>query len=192
MKKNAGLSFYEPEKKNHFPVISEIFLCLIIALIAVFMAVVSVYFFGLKSSVVGTSMEPGLSNGQDILINRFAYTLFVPKKGDVVVFLPHGNEHSHYYVKRVVAIPGDIVQIRDGKLYVNGEASPLVSEYISYAGIAENEFTLKNGQYFCMGDNPDDGEDSRQANIGPVDKEDIIGRAWWHMKSEHDKMGLIK
>lgn len=192
MKKNVGLSFYEPEKKNHFPVISEIFLCLIIAMIAIFMAVVSVYFFGMKCSVVGTSMEPGLYSGQDILINRFAYTLLVPKKGDVVVFLPHGNEHSHYYVKRIVAGPGDVVSIKGGQLYVNGEASELVTEYVSYAGIAENELTLKNGQYFCMGDNPDDGEDSRQANIGPVEKEDIVGKAWWHMKTDQNKMGWIK
>lgn len=191
MKKRAGLSFYEPEKKNYSSVISEIFICMMLMVIAAFMAAVSVYFFGMTSNVVGSSMEPTLYNGQTILVNRFAYVLFVPKKGDVVVFLPHGNENSHYYVKRIVAGPGDKVQIRDGKLYVNDVESDLITETIADPGIAENVLTLQNGQFFCMGDNPLDGEDSRQANIGPVDKKDMIGKAWWHMSHGDEKMGLI-
>ena len=137
-------------------------------------------------------MEPGLSNGQEVLVNKFAYALFVPKKGDVVVFLPHGNEHSHYYVKRIVAGPGDKVQVKDGKLYVNEKPSEWITETITDPGIAEEVLTLQNGQFFCIGDKPEDGEDSRQANIGPVDKKDIIGKAWWHMARENEKMGMIR
>ena len=192
MKKSRGLSFYVPEKKNRFPMVSEIFICMLVALTSAFIAVVCVYFFGMKCSVVGSSMEPGLYNGQEVLVNRFAYVLFVPKKGDVVVFLPHGNENSHYYVKRIVAGPGDVVQIKEGKLWVNDVVSELITEEIAEPGIAENAITLQNGQYFCMGDNPVDGEDSRQANIGPVDKGDMIGIAWWHMAREEEKMGRIR
>ena len=192
MKKKKGLSFYVPEKKKHFPVVSELFVCLVIMMIAAFIGVVSTYFFGLKCNVIGASMEPALYNGQEILVNRFAYVLFVPKKGDVAVFLPHGNENSHYYIKRIVAGPGDKVQIRDGVLYVNDVKSELITEPIDDAGIAENEFVLQNGQYFCMGDNPMDGEDSRQANIGPVDKKDMIGKAWWHLSYGDIKMGRIE
>ena len=190
-KKRAGLSFYEPEKKKRKPFLSEILTCLILMVIASFMALVCVYFFGTRCRIVGSSMEPGLSNGQEVLINKFAYVLFVPKKGDVVVFLPHGNEHSHYYVKRVVTSPGDKVQIKDGKLYVNEKPSEWITETITDPGIAEEVITLQNGQFFCIGDKPDDGEDSRQANIGPVDKKDIIGKAWWHMAREEEKMGVI-
>lgn len=191
MKKRKGLSFYVPEKKKHFPIVAELLVCFLVMLIAAFMAVVNVYFFGMKCKVVGSSMEPMLDHGQEILVNRFAYALFVPKKGDVVVFLPHGNENSHYYVKRIVAGPGDKVLIRDGKLYVNGTVSELVTQEILDPGIAENELTLQNGQYFCMGDNPMDGEDSRQANIGPVDKNDMIGKAWYYLRFGEKKMGLI-
>lgn len=191
-KKKAGLQFYVPEKKNHFPVIAELFTCLILMLIAAFIAAVSVYFFGLRCKVVGASMEPTLYNGQEILVNRFAYVLFVPKKNDVVVFLPHGNENSHYYVKRIVAVPGDKVQIKDGTLYVNDQPSDLIHGRIDDPGIAENELTLQNGQFFCIGDNPTDGEDSRQANVGPVDKKDVIGKAWWHLAHDEEKMGRIK
>lgn len=192
MKKNEGLRFYVPEKKNHFPVLSEVMTCFILMLIAAFIAIVSVYFFGMKCNVIGSSMEPTAYNGQEILVNRFAYALGVPKKGDVVVFLPHGNENSHYYVKRIVAGPGDRVQIRDGKLYVNDQESDLIKEPIDDPGIAENVLTLQNGQFFCMGDNPEDGEDSRQANVGPVDKKDMIGKAWWRMARGDADMGLIR
>ena len=192
MKKKTGLSFYVPEKKKRFPIVAEIMTCLVLMMIAAFMAVVSAYFFGMKCKVVGSSMEPLLDHGQEVLVNRFAYALFVPKKGDVVVFLPHGNENSHYYVKRIVAEPGDHVLIKDGKLYVNGTESDLIKEPIEDPGIAENELVLKNGQYFCMGDNPTDGEDSRLANVGPVDKKDMIGKAWWHLSFGEKKMGYVK
>ena len=191
-KRNAGLSFYNPEKKKHKPFLSEVLICMLLAMIASFMAVVCVYFFGTRCRIVGSSMEPGLSNGQEVLVNKFAYALFVPKKGDVVVFLPHGNEHSHYYVKRIVAGPGDKVQVKDGKLYVNEKPSEWITETITDPGIAEEVLTLQNGQFFCIGDKPEDGEDSRQANIGPVDKKDIIGKAWWHMARENEKMGMIR
>lgn len=191
-KRNAGLSFYKPEKKKHKPFLSEVLICMLLAMIASFMAVVCVYFFGTRCRIVGSSMEPGLSNGQEVLVNKFAYALFVPKKGDVVVFLPHGNEHSHYYVKRIVAGPGDKVQVKDGKLYVNEKPSEWITETITDPGIAEEVLTLQNGQFFCIGDKPEDGEDSRQANIGPVDKKDIIGKAWWHMARENEKMGMIR
>ena len=65
-------------------------------------------------------MEPGLYNGQEILINHLLYKLTSPKRGDVVVFLPNGNQNTHYYVKRIVALPGETLQIRDEKLYING------------------------------------------------------------------------
>lgn len=191
MKKNTGLSFYQPEKKVNTSIFSEIFACFFIMLIAAFMAVVLVWFYGMTIRMTGSSMEPGLYNGQQVLVNRFAYVISAPRKGDVVVFLPRGNEKSHYYIKRVVAGPGDTVQIQNGVLYVNGEVSEYIQEEGMQAGIAENPLTLQNGQYFCMGDNPQDGEDSRQANIGPVGKNAIVGRAWFHLKTEEEPMGLI-
>ena len=192
MKKNVGLTFYQPEKKKHTGVVIEIFVCMILMMIAAFIAIVCVYFFGFTSKIVGTSMEPGLRNGQTILVNRFAYVLFMPEKGDVVVFLPHGNEKTHYYVKRIVACPGDTVQVIDGKLFVNDEPSDIMETEITEPGIASKQIILENGQYFCIGDNPIDGEDSRQANIGPVDKNDIIGKAWFYLKYEEESSGFIR
>lgn len=81
-----------------------------------------VYFIGLRTSVVGQSMSKTLNGGDQILVNRFVYKVTDPKTNDIVVFLPNGNEKSHYYVKRVIGVPGDTVQIKNGTVYVNGKA----------------------------------------------------------------------
>ena len=192
MAKEKGLSFYKKRKKINSALVREIFNWLFGILAAVFIAVVLNLFFGMTTNVVGSSMEPALYNGQKIWVDRFRYILSSPKKGDVVVFLPKGNENAHYYVKRVVADPGDKVLIRDGVLYVNGVESSWVTEKFSDPGIAENEFVLQSGEFFCVGDNPGQSEDSRSANIGPVKESDIVGKAWFHSSSEEDGMGLIK
>ena len=190
--RNKGLSFYKKKKKISQELLREIFSWIFGIALSVFLAAVVVIFLGKSTSVVGMSMEPTLENGQQIFIDRFLYILSSPKAGDVVAFLPNGNENSHYYIKRVVAVPGDKVRIADGTLYVNGQESKWVTERILDAGIAENEIILGNKEYFCIGDNPNNSEDSRSANIGPVEEEDMIGKAWFHLGSETDGIGFIK
>lgn len=192
MARHKGLSFYQRKKKISAAVLREIFNWIFGILAAGFIAVVVVYFFGMTTHVVGVSMEPSLYSGQEILADRFGYVLSSPKAGDVVIFLPNGNENAHYYVKRVVAVPGDSVLIEDGVLYVNGETSPWVSEKILEAGIAENQLTMGKGEYFCMGDNVNNSEDSRSANIGQVRDVDIIGRAWLRLACKEAGIGFIK
>ncbi len=191
-KKNKGLSFYKRRKKISPAMVREVFTWIFGIVASVFIATVLVIFFGMTTNVVGASMEPALYNGQQIFVNRFLYVLFSPKKGDVVVFLPNGNENAHYYVKRVVAVPGDHLLIKDGILYVNGVESEWVMGYISDPGIAENEITLESGEFFCIGDNPSNSEDSRSANIGPVKEADIIGKVWFRAKCTEQGMGFVK
>ena len=190
--RNKGLSFYKKKKKISRELLREIFNWIFGIALSVFLAAVVVVFLGKSTRVVGMSMEPTLENGQQIFIDRFLYILSSPKAGDVVAFLPNGNENSHYYVKRVVAVPGDKVRIADGTLYVNGQESRWVTERILDAGIAENEIILGNKEYFCIGDNPNNSEDSRSANIGPVEEGDMIGKAWFHLRSGTDGIGFIK
>ena len=190
--RNKGLSFYKKKKKISQALLREIFSWIFGIALSVFLAGVIVIFLGRSARVVGMSMEPTLENGQQIYIDRFTYILSSPKAGDVEAFLPNGNENSHYYIKRVVAGPGDKVRIADGTLYVNGQQSIWVTERVLDAGIAENELILGSGEYFCIGDNPNNSEDSRSANIGPVDEDDIVGKAWFHLKSSTEGMGFIK
>ena len=151
-----------------------------------------VYFIGLRTSVVGQSMSKTLNGGDQILVNRFVYKVTDPKTNDIVVFLPNGNEKSHYYVRRVIACPGDTVQIKNGKVYINGELykEDIVSASIEDPGVAADEVKLGDDEYFVLGDNRNSSEDSRMANIGNVKKDYIIGKAWFHFKG-FGKMGLI-
>ena len=149
---------------------------------------------GMRTSIIGDSMERTLFNGQEILVNRVIYKLSTPKRGDVIVFLPNGNQNSHLYVKRVVGLPGETVQIRDGSVYIDGVflEEPEEFDKMIDAGIAENELTLAVDEFFVLGDNRNSSEDSRSGNIGGVKKDNIIGKAWFHMSAEEESMGLIE
>lgn len=150
----------------------------------ILLAYVLVSTFGIRTNVVGQAMSDTLENGDEVFINKLVKS---PDSGDVIVFLPNGNEKSHYYIRRVIGVPGDIVQIKDGAVYINGE---LYNEKIDVAsmeeeGIAGEEIELGEDEYFVLGDNRNNSEDSRYANIGNIKKEYIIGLAWYRVKSEY-------
>ena len=193
MRRSKGLSFYEKKKRINSHVLKEIFGMVFATFAAVFLAVVLVFSVGMRTNIIGVSMEPTLYNGQKILINRLIYILTPPKAGDVIVFLPGGNQNAHYYVKRVVAVPGEKVQIIDGQLYVDGiPEGNEVYDKMEEAGIAENEILLGEDEYFVLGDNRNISEDSRSANIGAVKRDTIYGKAWFHMSIGNEGIGLIK
>ena len=191
--RRTGLDFNRRKKDVNFPLLKEIFSWIIEIAIVLMMAFVLVYFIGMRTSVVGPSMSETLENGDQILVNRFMYKVIGPKANDVIVFLPNGNEKSHYYVKRVIGVPGDTVQIKDGRIYVNGteftEKVDVAS--IEDAGLAADAVTLGDDEYFVLGDNRNNSEDSRYANIGNIKREYIIGKAWFVI-STGDRFGFIK
>ncbi len=135
------------------------------------------YAFGTQIGVTGQSMVPLLNTGDVVLMNRLAYDLGSPDRMDVVVF---ERDDQKTNVKRVVGIPGDVVQIRDGILYVNNEAFDDTDglNRVSLAGLAENPIELGEDEYFLLGDNRDSSEDSRFANIGNVRRDQIQGKVW--------------
>lgn len=194
MSKKQGLSFYHKKKKISSTALREIAEWFFLVFTAILIATVLVFSIGMRTSVIGVSMEPGLYNGQEILINHFLYKIVSPKRGDVIVFLPNGNQNTHYYVKRVVGLPGETVQIKDERLYINGVLAEEDEGYdkMADAGITENEITLGSDEYFVLGDNWNNSEDSRSGNIGPIKRDNIVGKAWFHMASAGDGMGFIK
>ena len=182
-RKRSGLNFGRRKKKVNMGIVKEVAGWIFEIIVTILIAFTCVYFVGLRTSVVGQSMEGTLSSGDEILVNRFLYKVTDPKPNDLVVFLPNGNEKSHYYVKRVIAVPGDTVLIKNGAVYVNGELFQEEAEVASIeeAGLAAEEITLGDDEYFVLGDNRNNSEDSRYANIGNVKKEYMIGKAWFRI-----------
>lgn len=194
MAKRKGLTFYQKKKRLNPRMFKDVVEVLVGGTVAVFLAFVLVFSIGMRTSVIGDSMEPALHNGQEILMNRILYRISKPSRGDVIVFLPNGSQNSHLYVKRVVGLPGEKVQIREGNVYIDGvllEEGELFDKIID-PGIAQNELLLESDEYFVLGDNRNSSEDSRSGNIGAVKKDTIIGKAWFHMAAEDEGMGLIE
>lgn len=194
MARRKGLTFYQKKKRLDPRILKDGVELLVGSAVAVFLAFVLVFSVGMRTSVIGDSMEPVLYNGQEILMNRILYRISMPKRGDVVVFLPNGNQNSHFYVKRVVGLPGETVQIRDGNVYIDGLmlAEDDRFDKIVDPGIAQNELLLGSDEFFVLGDNRNSSEDSRSGNIGAVKKDTIIGKAWFHLAIGEETMGLIE
>lgn len=189
-----GLEFgRKKERKINLSLFQEIMIWILEIAITIAIGVVFTYFFGVRSTVVGPSMSPQLEDGDEVLIDRFLYKFISPKSGDIIAFLPNGNTNTHYYLKRVIAVPGDTVQIKDGMVFVNGEeiSEEVETARMEDAGIAAGEITLAQDEYFVLGDNRNNSEDSRYANIGNIREDYIIGKAWFVI-SPREKLGFIQ
>ncbi len=193
MAKHKGLSFYKKEKMITNEKLALFSSWLFMVFLGALLAYFFVYTLGIKTTVIGSSMEPSLYNGQVIFLNRVVYNLVAPGRGDVVAFLPNGNANAHLSVKRVVGVPGDTLVIRDGILYLNGEPkSDMFDDMIADPGIAGDEMVLKEDEFFLMGDNCNSSEDSRSANLGCVHRKHITGKAWFHMAGGDTGIGFVQ
>lgn len=155
-------------------------------LIVCMTAVLLVAAFGQRVSTAGDSMAPALKNGDVLLINHFIYNIKDPARGDIVAF--RQDESGHYLVKRVVGLPGETVQIVDGKVLIDGEelTEDIYVSDIEYAGEAEQPVELGEDEFFVMGDNQEASDDSRLPSIGNIKKDDIFGQAWFIVSPGED------
>jgi len=123
--------------------------------------------------IEGQSMEPNLHDGEYVLIDKISYLLHSPERGDVVVFTPPNNDRD--YIKRIIGLPGDTVEINGGRVFVNGVV--LDEPYLSGAIHSDMPpHVVEAGRYFVLGDNRNNSSDSRA--FGSITPQSIVGRAW--------------
>ena len=131
--------------------------------------------------VNGSSMETTLSDTDHLLLEKVSYTFSNPKRFDVIVFQPYQEEEDLYYIKRIIGLPGETVQIIDNIIYING--NPLFENYgkeniIRDPGLAREPMVLGDDEYFVLGDNRNNSKDSRDGSVGSIKSSSILGRAW--------------
>lgn len=162
-------------------------------IVAIAAVMVMIYLFVMSpQEISGSSMTPNFQNGEYILTNKVIYKTKDPQRGDVVVFKSPRNKDIDY-IKRVIALPGETILLKDQRIFINGKIlnepyeynKPIFGESFLHEG---QPYTVPAGTYFVMGDNRPGSSDSRE--FGPIVKEDFIGKAllrYWPT----DQMGLI-
>ena len=151
-----------------------------IAVTLAFAALVAIAMFQ-SVTMQESSMEPTLSVGDRFFINRVIYRVSSPQRGDIIVFRTNASDEAALHIRRVIGLPGETVQIGDGRILINGETYKEGRDFptISNAGLAASPITLEAGEYFVLGDNRNNSEDSRYGDIGIVKKKYISGKLWF-------------
>lgn len=149
-------------------------------IVAVCLAYFLIITFGERYTIVGNSMKEKLGNEDVVLINKAVYKFKDPQRFDVILFRTEGINEGKLYVKRVIALPGETVLIQKGKIYVNDMllVNDVTNVEVLTPGLAGGKVTLGDNEYFVLGDNRNNSEDSRFYTIGNVKKENIIGQPW--------------
>lgn len=153
-----------------------------------------VTFVGQRTQVDGHSMEPSLSHGDNLIVDKISYRFHDPSRYDVIVF-PYQHAENTYYIKRIIGMPGETVQVTGGYVYINGEQldehfGAEVMEDTSN-NIAANPVQLGDDEYFVLGDNRNHSSDSRDPSVGILKRDQIIGRAWIRI-FPFNQIGFVK
>lgn len=140
-----------------------------------------------------SSMEPTIAVGDHFFINRVVYKFSSPKRGDLIVFRTNASDDAALHIRRVIGLPGETIQISGGRILIDGEAYKEGKDFpmISNPGLASSSITLESGEYFVLGDNRNNSEDSRYADIGMVKKRYIAGKIWFTC-APFEKLGFTK
>ena len=149
-------------------------------LIIVGLTYLIITFVGQRTRVSGSSMETTLSDGDNLIVDKLSYRFQEPKRYDIIVF-PYQHEENTFYIKRIIGLPGETVQVVDGYTYVNGEilsSDVYGAEVMDSPGIAAQPIELGEDEYFVLGDNRNHSSDSREASVGVLKREHLIGKAW--------------
>lgn len=166
---------------------------LLYILIIIGLTYVIITYVGQRTRVSGQSMETILSDGDNLIVDKLTYHFKDPERFDIIVF-PYKYEENTYYIKRIIGMPGETIQIIGGYVYINGQqltSDIYGTEVMASAGIAAEPIMLGADEYFVLGDNRNHSTDSREPNVGVLHREDLLGRAWVRIYP-FDKIGVIQ
>lgn len=181
----------EENKMKH--ILKEILSISIYLLLVFCAAYLIVTYVGQRTQVSGSSMETTLSDGDHLIVDKISYRFEDPERFDIIVF-PYQYDTDTYYIKRIIGMPGETVQIDDsGNIYIDGELleEAYGREVIQNPGRANNPILLGDDEYFVMGDNRNNSSDSRDPSVGNIHRKDIIGRAFIRIWPS-SKFGILK
>lgn len=174
-------------------VLKEILSTSLYLLIVLCLTYVVIHFVGQRTQVIGGSMETTLSENDNLIVDKLTYRFREPKRFDIIVF-PFQHEEDTYYIKRIIGLPGETIYIdEEGNIYIDDEImqESYGKEVIKDAGRAYEPVVLGDDEYFVMGDNRNNSQDSRDPSVGNISRSAIIGRAWiriWPL----NKIGILK
>ena len=181
---------FETEEKPN--VMRELLSMLIYVGIVLAVTFLIITFVGQRTHVSGESMENTLEDGDQLIVDKLTYRFHDPERFDIIVF-PFRYKENTYYIKRIIGLPGETVQIVDGDIYINGEVleESYGREVIRDPGLAAEPIALGDDEYFVLGDNRNYSSDSRDPSVALIHRKEIIGRAWlriWPL----DSFGILK
>lgn len=179
----------EIKREKRIKWIKECIIWLIEIALVIAIAYFVIHFCFMRTSTIGSHMEPTLYNGEDVFVNKKAYLFLKPDREDVIAFYDketptEEGENPLLAFRRVIGLPGETIQITDGKILINQEEwkSKYDFETMITAGIAEMEITLGEDEFFVLCDARTDSEDSRNASFGNVKRDQIVGKVSFHSK----------
>jgi signal peptidase I len=151
-----------------------------------------VQFVGQRTHVNGDSMNVTLEDGDNLIVDKLSYRFSEPERYDIIVF-PYQYQEKTYYIKRIIGMPGETVQIINGMVYIDGEMldESYGKEVMQYSGVASDPIELGDDEYFVLGDNRNNSSDSRDPSVGNIKEDQIIGKAFiriWPL----NKFGILK
>lgn len=190
----GGLSFYEDKEPGPIEKLKKVMGWVINTLIAIFLAAALVMSFGFRTKAYDDGMTGTVEESQSVLVDRLIYRFSSPERGAVVAFYPGGDKSLRPLIRRVVAVPGDTIEVVDGTLLVNGtpEQTNVSGQSLTYTGIADQQITLNNDEYFVLSDNRDNTEDSRNASIGLIQESYLIGKVWLALPGSGSGLHTVK
>ena len=170
----------------------EIISTILYVMVVVGLTFLVVEYVGQRTYVNGSSMNDTLQDGDNLLVDKISYRFKDPERFDIIVF-PYQHEEETFYIKRIIGLPGETVQVIGGEVYIDGERleESYGKEMMYSAGVAETPIELGKDEYFVLGDNRNNSRDSRDPSVGNIKEDQIVGKAFIRIWP-FEKFGMLK